>query len=183
MDIFQSNDLATPHNPFFKDDKIVVSYYLDGVQIFDYSNKFQVERVAYYDTYPDDTSYLDWGAYKGCWGVYPFLPSERILGSDRTYGLHVLNVDYNAITSKQNIVKIKRTSLFPNPNIDDNLNLISDFKIKEFYIFDNLGKVIKQESNLNKSIIKIDTENLINGNYLIAVYYSDGNLETIKFNK
>jgi len=96
LDLFRS-ELLVPaatnsiaHNPFIRDQYVIVSYYHEGVQIFDLSNPQEVERVAYYDTYPENQ---DYSGYQGCWGVYPFLPSGNIIASDITHGLFILSAD------------------------------------------------------------------------------------------
>lgn len=76
-----------PHNPFIVGDLCIASYYHDGVSVFDISNPNNVVQVGYYDT---DLVSENYNGYKGCWGVYPFLPSGRILGSDVLNGLFVL---------------------------------------------------------------------------------------------
>ena len=76
------------HNPFVRDDYAIISYYHDGVQIFDISNPDDVEQVAWYDTFTGNTNY---NGFDGCWGVYPYLPSGNIIASDGTGGLFVLN--------------------------------------------------------------------------------------------
>ncbi len=92
-DIFRSallrpNDTASiAHNPIIKGNKIYLSYYHDGIQIWDMSNPDSVFRLGYYDTEPGNTNY---SGYKGAWGVYPLLPSGIILGSDVLNGLFVL---------------------------------------------------------------------------------------------
>lgn len=78
------------HNPFIRDQYVVMAYYHDGIQIYDMSNPDSVVRVAYYDTYPINTNY---NGFNGAWGTYPFLPSGNILGSDITFGLFVLRAD------------------------------------------------------------------------------------------
>ncbi len=84
------NTGSIAHNPFIRGQYAIVSYYHDGVQIFDLSDPENVTQAAYYDTYPDNQGY---GGYDGNWGVYPFLPSERIIATDITYGLFVLTAD------------------------------------------------------------------------------------------
>ncbi|WP_026211253.1 choice-of-anchor B family protein [Lewinella cohaerens] len=79
-----------PHNPFIVGDLCIASYYHDGISIFDISNPENVVQVGYYDTDLVSTNY---NGYKGCWGVYPFLPSGRIIGTDVLDGLFVL--EYN----------------------------------------------------------------------------------------
>ncbi len=81
---------ATPHNPFFRGDYLIVSYYEDGVQIYDFSDPLDPQRIAYYDTHPTND---DYNGYFGCWGVYPFLPSGLILASDINGGLFILSAD------------------------------------------------------------------------------------------
>ncbi len=81
----------TPHNPFVLDSLLIVSYYEDGVQIFDISNPVAPQLVGYYDTYPDNGS--TYTGYEGCWGVYPYLPSGNIIASDIDYGLRMLEYD------------------------------------------------------------------------------------------
>ncbi len=82
----------TPHNPYMVGDYAVVSYYEDGVVIFDLTNPLQPDTIAYYDTHPENTTY---NGYEGCWGVYPFLPSGNILASDISKGLFILKPSFD----------------------------------------------------------------------------------------
>lgn len=81
-----SNSIA--HNPFILGDLAFISYYHDGVQVFDISDTNDIVKVAYFDTYANG----GYSGYEGCWGVYPFLPSGRIIASDITNGLFVLSL-------------------------------------------------------------------------------------------
>lgn len=78
------------HNPLIRGNIAFVSYYHDGVQIYDISDPANVEHLAYYDTEPNNDSY---GGFQGCWGVYPFLPSGNIIASDLQNGLFVLSLE------------------------------------------------------------------------------------------
>lgn len=89
----------TPHNPYIVGDYGVVSYYEDGVVIFDLSNPLQPDTIAYFDTYPQNTTY---NGYEGCWGVYPFLPSGNILASDISRGLFILKPSFNLPNTCEN---------------------------------------------------------------------------------
>jgi len=80
---------SVAHNPFILGDLAYIAYYHDGIQIFDISDPNDIDVVAYYDTYPDNTGY---DGYDGCWGVYPYFPSGLIVASDMTYGLFVLEI-------------------------------------------------------------------------------------------
>ncbi len=88
--LLPDNSGSILHNPFIRDQYVIMAYYHDGIQIFDMSNPDNVTRVAFYDTYPINTNYL---GYKGAWGTYPYLPSGNILGADITFGLYVLRAD------------------------------------------------------------------------------------------
>jgi choice-of-anchor B domain-containing protein len=82
------------HNPYVMGDSLVVlSYYGDGVQVWDIRDPANPRRLAYYDTTPGSSSYTN-----GIWGAYPWLPSGNILGSDMENGLFVLSVNnYDAL--------------------------------------------------------------------------------------
>ncbi len=77
-----------PHNPYIKGDLLIVSYYHDGVQVFDISDPENPELVGYYDTYHQNTYYPN--NYLGCWGVYPYFPSGNIIATDQDNGFFVL---------------------------------------------------------------------------------------------
>ena len=84
------NESSIAHNLMIKDDLVYISYYQDGLQVFDISNPENPVKIAYYDTYmPENT-----GGYAGAWGVYAFLPSGNILISDVQSGLFVLEMDF-----------------------------------------------------------------------------------------
>ncbi|MEN8927322.1 MAG: choice-of-anchor B family protein [Flavobacteriales bacterium] len=80
------NSQQIAHNPIIKGDYAYVSYYYDGVQVFDITDKYNMTNVGYYDTYQGPNG----GGGEGCWGVYPLLKSGKILASDRRAGLFVL---------------------------------------------------------------------------------------------
>ena len=93
--VFQSNLLGAgnnslAHKPIIRDEFAFVSYYHDGLQVFDISNPDSIVRVAYLDTYPSNTNY---DGIQGNWGLYPFLPSGNILASDINNGLFVMSMD------------------------------------------------------------------------------------------
>ncbi|MEM7574730.1 MAG: choice-of-anchor B family protein [Bacteroidota bacterium] len=83
-----TNSIA--HNPYILGDSLVViSYYHEGVQVFDISDPTDVTLAGYYDTWTNS----DYNSFDGVWGAYPYLPSGRILGSDVQEGLFVLELD------------------------------------------------------------------------------------------
>jgi len=77
------------HQPFVKGNRVYVSWYQAGVQVFeiDRENKRFV-WVASFDT----TALSGSGGYAGCWAVYPYLGDERILASDIGTGYWILEL-------------------------------------------------------------------------------------------
>lgn len=78
-----------PHNVHVLDEYLLISYYTDGLEIADASVPDNIIEVGYFDSWPSDEL-----GFNGNWGAYPFLPSGLVLMTDRTYGLHVVEVDY-----------------------------------------------------------------------------------------
>jgi choice-of-anchor B domain-containing protein len=93
-DTFYSN-LSTPslqsiaHNPYGVGNLVYISYYHDGILVYDVTNPSDIVKVGHYDT-DGQTSY---SGYAGAWGVYPFLPSGTILASDVNLGLKVIQLN------------------------------------------------------------------------------------------
>ncbi|MEM1215071.1 MAG: choice-of-anchor B family protein [Bacteroidota bacterium] len=77
------------HNPYILGNYVYVSYYHDGLVVFDISNPNNVTTVGYYDTF---TGHSNYNGYRGMWGTYPYLPSGKILGSDTQNGLFVMEL-------------------------------------------------------------------------------------------
>ncbi len=95
----------TPHNPFVKDTLLYVSYYEDGVQVFDISNPLNPIQTAYYDTEPNNTTY---NGTSNNWGVYPYLPSGTIIASDLEHGLFTLELNFNLLPLELNDFSAQR---------------------------------------------------------------------------
>ena len=78
-----------PHNVYVWNDWLVIAYYTSGTLIVDASRPDNLIEVGSFDSFlgPD-------GDYEGVWGSYPFLPSGKILSSDRTNGLFVFIPNY-----------------------------------------------------------------------------------------
>lgn len=80
---------AIAHNLVLAGPYAYVSYYHDGLRIFDVSDLAAPVQVAYFDTYPPTGH----SGFAGAWGVHVGLPSGRILISDVQSGLFVLRPD------------------------------------------------------------------------------------------
>jgi len=86
-----NSNLVTPHNPFVKNDTLYISYYEDGIKVYDLANPALPSLIGYYDFYTDNGD--NYSGYNGNWGAYPFLSSGCLLASDTKYGLHTLKME------------------------------------------------------------------------------------------
>ncbi|MHC5108459.1 MAG: immunoglobulin domain-containing protein [Planctomycetota bacterium] len=85
-----SNDAFSVHNQLIVGNRLYVSWYQAGLQVFDINPiSGALEFVASYDT-----SAFGGGdsGFQGAWGVYPFLGEEEVLVSDLEEGLFIVNV-------------------------------------------------------------------------------------------
>jgi len=91
IDRIQSNPGSgvIPHNVFVNGNYLVTSYYRDGITIHDATYPSNLIEVGNYDTSP-----MSGNGFNGCWGVYPYLPSGIIIGSDIEGGLFVFDATY-----------------------------------------------------------------------------------------
>jgi hypothetical protein len=69
---------------------LYVAWFQAGLLVFDISDPTNPIMVGSYDTWPG-YSYGGNGGGDGDWGVWPFLGADRVLISDRTTGLYVLD--------------------------------------------------------------------------------------------
>ena len=84
---------SIPHNMMMRDGLVFVSYYHDGLQVFDVSTPENPKKIAWFDTFIENSH----AGYAGAWGVHSNLPSGRILISDITNGLFVLEIEVEQI--------------------------------------------------------------------------------------
>ena len=153
----------TPHNPYIKGNYAYISYYEDGVQVIDLTDKTNPTLVGYYDTFPNN---LNYAGYFGCWGVYPYLPSGNIIASDRKYGLHILRFD-ETLSSNENLDDNSKFTIYPNPSFNGIFNIkineVTNEKVT-IEVSDLSGKkMFEQVLNLNAKMV--DLSLLANGFY------------------
>jgi hypothetical protein len=115
---------VTPHNPVVMGNKLYVSWYQAGLQVFDISAQSVPKRIGQYDSYqpvfaPEEDRAANLGdepwdlicgtdalqnalptSYDGAWAVYPFLGEDKVLIGDLTYGLLIVDVTRATAPSK-----------------------------------------------------------------------------------
>jgi choice-of-anchor B domain-containing protein len=79
-----------PHNTYWLNGYLVTSYYTYGVVIYDATYPDNLVEVGHYDTSPNYSG----DGFNGAWGVYPYLPSGRLIVSDIQRGLVILGPTY-----------------------------------------------------------------------------------------
>lgn len=118
---------VTPHNPVVMGDKLYVSWYQAGLQLFSISNPATLNRIGQYDTYSPafaepaakETTLADepWDiicgrnslqnslptTYNGTWAVFPFLGEDKVLIGEMGEGLLIVDTT-KATAPRKNVV-------------------------------------------------------------------------------
>src|SRR5262245_16332022 len=74
------------HNVMVKGDSLYAAYYAAGFTLYNIEDPTTPQLVGWYET----CELFSGQAYKGAWGVYPFLPSGNVIVSNIGEGLFVL---------------------------------------------------------------------------------------------
>ena len=137
-----TNSMA--HNVIIKDKIAYISYYHDGLYMFNVTDPKNPKKIGWYDTY----TYPDHLSYRGAWGVYPFLPSGNVLISDMQFGLFVFDVS-DAVGIHSISAQMEGLRIFPNP-AGDFLNINLPATGTYIQVYDILGNVVI-EKNISQS--------------------------------
>lgn len=174
---FKSNEGATPHNPYIiGNNRLLVAYYQDGLQIFDISNPSSPVRTGFFDTDTLaglNTNFTGFTPYHGNWGIYTDLPSGNIVANDMQNGLYVLDATI-ALGVNDKFNKENSFVVYPNPT-NSNMFLMLNLKQNKelvFEIYDVTGKLIsseKQNQNAGNTTKLIETTNLDVGIYFLKI--------------
>lgn len=107
---------SIPHNCFFRDSFLFVSWYTEGVRVLDASNPANLTEVAWYDTHPQQQS-----GFHGVWNVYAFFKSNILLASDIENGMYILQFHPSRGAFLKGLVTDKKTGM-PIPNVKISLS-------------------------------------------------------------
>lgn len=170
MATFGTNNFSTStaHHVIPVGDLAFVSYYNNGLRIFD--TRQTLKEIAHFDTYPLHSNY----SLNGAWGVYPFRNGTRILVSDRSFGLFLLGFDYEVFAPKP---KVDELLLFPNPigglvnsfTVFLDERQVNDLRVD---IYDLKGKLVHSEAFPNQTY-GIVTADLAQGMYMVTAQFID----------
>ena len=162
---------SVPHNVILKGDVAYVSYYHDGLQIFDLSDPLQAKKIAYYDTYPNDPN-VSWA---GAWGVYPFPNKDLVLVSDRSNGLFLLAF------IPPPLIDDHPFHVFPNPSIDYVYFYRDHFGDADFdlNLYDVSGKLL-DSFHSTSDYFKIENLSIYKSGVYFLSYISNFDSEVIR---
>jgi choice-of-anchor B domain-containing protein len=171
LSVFNSgeNQQSMAHNGIINDNLLFISYYHDGLRVFDISNPNNPIQIWEYDTY----SSTNYSGYKGAWGVYPNLPSGNIIVSDMQTGLYIIELNTGTTNTIQSNFQ---NNIFPNP-VTDKFTISSE--ADNIKIYNNIGVKIKEEK-LNRNQNTIFRDKLASGLYF---YYINKDGKNIKSGK
>jgi len=151
------------HNVIILGNYAYVSYYQDGLFIYNISDPANTAVSGYYDT-----NTLNISSY-GDWGVYPLLPSGILLASDMANGLFIFDPT-NAITSISDSSPVIKEIInaYPNPFTDQITITVSKNLLNgEYRVVDLAGKIV--DSGKVQSDMTINTTTLPQGNYIVEI--------------
>jgi hypothetical protein len=170
--MFNSNTFASPHNAYWFGDFAYVSSYHDGVRVYNVKNPAKPFQVAWYDTHPVEPE--QYGGFKGCWGVYPFLPSKRIIASDLTSGIFVFEIDSSLVGNENTIANKIDFGFFPNPTHDKIFVSGLENEAYNFALF-NISGIQEMQGTIGSNRNQIDLNHLTAGIYFLNVFNDKGN--------
>lgn len=108
---FIVDEEAVVHNMYVNGNYLYIGHYTEGVRVVDISDPTNPVEIGYYDTYLRN----DYG-YLGCWSVYPFFESGKIIASDMQSGLYVMELDNALLVDKTQVPSsITLGNNYPNP--------------------------------------------------------------------
>jgi choice-of-anchor B domain-containing protein len=130
---------SIPHNLIYRDNFLYVAYYFDGMYVFDCSDPAHPTLAGFYDTSTELHANND---YRGCWGVYPLLPSGRVLASDMQTGLWVFDVS-EAVSGSTGLEAVENQNpaavIYPNP-VEDVAFISRELTGAQFTVSDMVGR-------------------------------------------
>lgn len=175
----QAASTSIPHNQIVAGDFLYMSYYYDGVQVYNITDPANPERVLFYDT----SSEPDGDNYKGAWGVYPFLPSGNILISDMQTGFTVIGAPTPIASSVTIANENVLLSIFPQPaneQLNLRIHLDKNEPAGQLQMIDIMGRTLFTKDlslNAGQNDLEINEINsLAEGYYILKLQGADWEL-------
>ena len=158
------------HNVELLGNYLFAAHYTAGVRVINVTDPTHPTEAGWYDTYQPNNGFT----YDGCWAVYVFPGSKKIIASDRETGLYVLKTTFPIVTgnNSENVPSdFVLQQNYPNPF---NPSTTIKYSVKEdsyitLKIYDASGRLTSLlvdgfTARGNKSFI-YDSKNLASGIY------------------
>lgn len=164
--LFANKDTSVciPHNPLVSCQYAYVSYYYDGLQVYNIKDPSSPKLEYYYPT----SKLPNHKSYKGSWGNYPYLPSGNLVVADMQNGLFILegieqvcNKTYNCLpVNTQQVIESHHFQISPNP-VCDRIYFSTEipFALYHICVYDINGNKINQTFTLSDNSISVDQLN------------------------
>lgn len=140
-DLMPYDNASMVHNAFIRGDSLYLAHYRAGVIVYNIQNPNNPVEVGHYDTYPGVNN----TQYQGCWNLYPFLPSGRIIASDISTGLYVITLGTSSSINNNGNYTSETYTLsqnYPNPfnPITTITYYVPEKRNVKIYVTDMLGR-------------------------------------------
>jgi len=148
------NPTSIAHNQVVACNYLYVSYYYDGLRVYDISVPTAPKLVRYFDTYepPNGTQ------YRGAWGVYPFLPSGNILVSDMQSGLFVFEGIQDNCSSQSRNSDCLQSQICSLTSTDD-FSILNTIELSPNPVIDHASLIVNLSETLNNLTVSLITIN------------------------
>lgn len=170
FDAGNDNQYSIAHNQLVHNGFLYVSYYYDGLQVYDIADPANPVRKYEYAT----STIEHRNNYEGSWGVYPFLPSGNIIVSDMQEGLFMLKGPSSV--SVEELALDESIQVFPNPSTGM-VKVTSANKLDRVELYTVHGQLIQTQDNLQNGTFEFN-ENAVDGLYFLRVYTDAGFLNS-----
>jgi choice-of-anchor B domain-containing protein len=159
------NTNTTAHNPILMGDYVYLSYYYDGLQIFDVSHPSDPVLSGWYDTY-----FATENDFSGAWGIHVFPGGKKILISDQRNGLFLLE-----FSPPPRIETSAEFGVYPNPAQESAWFYLANPRMFSFdiQIYNMQGKHVAQTEIPGNSLVEFSTLGLSSGMYFYEIIGRD----------
>lgn len=143
------DSLDIAHNQMIIGDYLYVSYYSDGMIVYNIANIDSIYVAGQFSTTEESRT----DSYRGNWGVYCYLPSNKILLSDMQEGFYVLNATYpepEPVISGIEDIQNNKVIVYPNPVNDVfELSWEGEKAPQAIRLLDTKGRTLRQWENVS----------------------------------
>lgn len=163
FDAESSSPVSIPHNQVVAGNYLYVSYYFDGLQVYDITSPENPVRIMHY---PTSSRTHQNSRYQGAWGVYPFLPSGNVLVSDMQEGLFVIEAVDKLSSTKDKFMDHRKINVLPNPISKYFTIDAQDLDIMKVSLIDITGEIVQTwDPSENYAI----SEQITSGQYIVSI--------------